>query len=58
MPAVLKFIAITTFTGVVCYLIYEFILRRIVFLRPLFGLKWKFNETRTSKILTKPISKI
>lgn len=39
----LQFIAITLFTFVVCFLIYEFILRRIPILRPLFGLKWKFN---------------
>ncbi len=46
----LQFIAITLFTFVVCYLIYEFILRRINILRPLFGLKWKFNtENRQVK---------
>ncbi len=39
-----KFIIITLFTFVTCYLIYEFILRRIPILRPLFGLKWKFNK--------------
>jgi len=40
----LKFIGIVAFTGLVCYLIYEIIIRRIGFLRPLFGLKWKFNK--------------
>lgn len=40
----LKFIAVVAFTGSFCYLIYEFIIRRIGFLRPLFGLKWKFNK--------------
>lgn len=41
---VLKFIAVVVFTGSFCYLIYEFIIRRVNFLRPLFGLKWKFNK--------------
>jgi glucans biosynthesis protein C len=35
----LKFIAIVMFTGSFCYLTYEFIIRRIGFFRPLFGLK-------------------
>lgn len=37
-----EFIAITLFTFVSCFLIYEFILKRIALLRPIFGLKWKF----------------
>ena len=41
MPILLKFICIVVFTGLVCYLIYEFIIRRVVFFAPLFGLKWK-----------------
>ena len=40
----LKFIGITVFTFIVCFLIYEFILRRINILRPLFGLKWNFKS--------------
>jgi len=44
IPIMLKFIGIVAFTGLVCYLIYEFIIRRVNFLRPLFGLKWKFNK--------------
>ncbi len=39
MPILFKFIGIVAFTALVCYLIYEFIIRRIGFLRPLFGLK-------------------
>ncbi len=50
MPTVLKFIAITTFTGIMCYLIYEFVLRRVVFLRPLFGLKWTSKKFERSKL--------
>lgn len=38
----LKFTGITLFTFVMCYLIYEYLLRRTPVLRPLFGLKWKF----------------
>ncbi len=41
---VMKFIVITVFTFGVCYIIYEFIIRRISFLRPLFGLKWRLNK--------------
>ena len=44
IPVMLKFISIFVFTGTLCYLIYEFIIRRIGLLRPLFGLKWKFNK--------------
>ena len=41
----LQFIVIVLFTGIVCFLIYEFIIRRIGILRPLFGLKWTFNKS-------------
>jgi glucan biosynthesis protein C len=44
IPIILKFISIIVFTGLACFLIYECIIRRIGFLRPLFGLKWKFNK--------------
>jgi len=39
IPILIKFISIVAFTGLVCYLIYEFIIRRVHFFRPLFGLK-------------------
>jgi len=56
IPPMLQFIAITLFTFVVCFLIYEFILRRITILRPLFGLKWKFNtEEKKVKVISKPV---
>ncbi len=45
----IKFIGITVFTFVVCYLIYKFLLKRISFLRPLFGLKWKLNIVERQK---------
>lgn len=50
IPVMLKFISIIVFTGTVCYLIYEFIIRRIGILRPLFGLKWTFNKSGETKI--------
>ena len=49
IPILLKFICIVVFTGLACYLIYEFIIRRIGFLKPLFGLKWKFNKVEKQK---------
>ena len=48
----LKFIAIVVFTGAGCFLIYEFALRRIGFLRPLFGLRWTYKITEKVKTLT------
>lgn len=50
IPVFLKFIAITAFTVIMSYLIYEFILRRIAFLRPLFGLKWTSKKFENSKL--------
>lgn len=50
MPVILKFISISLFTGAASFLIYEFIIKRIAFLRPLLGLKWIFNKSRESKI--------
>ncbi len=44
MPGMVKFLSMLAFTGLGCYVIYEFIIRRIGILRPLFGLKWKFNR--------------
>jgi hypothetical protein len=46
-PIFLKFLAIIGFTGLFCFVIFEFLIRRIPFLRPLFGLSWDF---KTSKI--------
>ena len=39
MDVVLKFILVVLFTGVGCFVFYEFVIRRVKFLRPLFGLK-------------------
>lgn len=46
----LKFFGITLFTFMVCFLIYEYILRRINILGPLFGLKFSFNNLNRSKL--------
>ncbi len=46
IPVFLKFIAITAFTGIICYLLYEFVLRRVPILRPFFGLKWTVNRSK------------
>ena len=52
----LKFIGITLFTFIVCFIIYEYIIKRINILRPLFGLKWKFNtEEKKVKVISKPV---
>ncbi len=46
----LEFVAINLFTFIVCFLIYEFILKRVAILRPLFGLKWKFKSVVQKKL--------
>lgn len=46
----LEFVAINLFTFIVCFLIYEFILKRVAILRPLFGLKWKFKTVVQKKL--------
>ena len=52
----LKFIGVVLFTFLFCFLIYEFILRRINMLRPLFGLKWKFSKKeKSAERLSKPV---
>lgn len=49
---VLSFVTITVITFAGCFIVYEFVLRRITVLRPLFGLKWKFSFSKknTDKI--------
>ncbi|WP_430427468.1 acyltransferase family protein [Maribacter litoralis] len=46
IPILLKFVGIVAFTVLACYLIYEFMIKRIGFLKPLFGLKWKSNNAK------------
>lgn len=46
IAGVLKFVLITLFTLVFCYVVYEFIITKIAFLRPLFGLNVVFKKTK------------
>jgi hypothetical protein len=39
IPAILRFILVVVFTGVGCFAFYDLIIRRVGFLRPLFGLR-------------------
>lgn len=48
----LKFILITVFTYIVCFILYEFVIRRIAFIRPLFGLKWNFKRNQAPLLIT------
>ena len=47
IPAMLKFVLVVVFTMSVCYLIYEFIIRRLGIMRPLFGLRLKPRNKET-----------
>ena len=47
----LQLLGIIVFTFGVCYLLYEFLIRRIWFLRPLFGLRAKQNNGAVKKVL-------
>ena len=48
----LKLILITGFTYIVCFILYEFVIRRIGFIRPLFGLKWNFKRNQAPLLIT------
>ena len=39
IPAIIKFILIIAFTGIGCFTFYDLLIKRVSFLRPLFGLK-------------------
>ena len=54
MPVLLKFAAIVAFTGLICYLLYEFVIRRVPLLRPLFGLKRIPAKTAPKSIKAAP----
>ena len=45
LPVLVKFVIIVALTGLACYLIYEFIIRRVGLLRPVFGLKSKITRS-------------
>jgi hypothetical protein len=46
LPALISFAIITVITFVGCFLLYEFLIRRIPLLRPFFGLAWSFKRDR------------
>jgi hypothetical protein len=52
IPTFMSFILVILFTGIVCLFIYEFVIRRVRFLRPLFGLK---IEPRLDKKMTRAL---
>ena len=52
IPAFVQFICITIFTFLGCLVLYEFMIRRVSFLRPLFGLDWKKTRTTESVVDT------
>lgn len=48
IPTALKFILLVLFTSLGCFALYEFVIRRVYFLRPLFGLK-RIKKTKVLK---------
>ena len=47
IPTTLKFILIVAFTGMGCFILYDLIIKRVHFLRSLFGLKKQVKEVHT-----------
>lgn len=50
IPVTLKFVLVVTLTAIGCSVMYEFVIRRINLLRPLFGLKTIEKETPVQEI--------
>ena len=48
IPTVLKFILIVAFTGIGCFTMYDLVIKRVRFLRPLFGLKKVSGNVHTA----------
>ncbi len=46
LPTLFAFALITIMTFVVCYAFYEFVIKRVPMLRPLFGLSWKIGSKK------------
>lgn len=46
IPAGFKLLMVIAFTGIGCFTFYELLIRRIGFLRPLFGLKIQYRKTK------------
>lgn len=49
LPVFVKFVFINIFTFLICFAIYELFIRRIGFIRPLFGLKWQAISGKRQK---------
>jgi len=54
IPVVLQFILTVSLSGLLCYLIYEFVIKRVNMLRPLFGLKSR--SVPSKKLIVRPES--
>lgn len=52
IPLMLKFILIIAFSSAGCFLLYEFVIRRVDFLGPFFGLKWTSRKVENRKVTT------
>lgn len=57
IPVLLKFVLIVCLTLLGCFFIYEFIIRRIGVLRPLFGLKWEGIKLKRISVKEKGLQK-
>ncbi|WP_234573285.1 acyltransferase family protein [Rhodohalobacter sp. 614A] len=57
IPVLLKFIFVIIFTGIGCFAMYDFVIRRINILRPLFGLKSMGKEKAGHKVKIVPCNK-
>jgi hypothetical protein len=44
IPAILQFVLINLFTFAACFVLYEFVIKRSIVLRPLFGLKIRVKQ--------------
>lgn len=60
LPALLAFLIITLITFMGCYVLYEFVIRRITFLRPLFGVNNKISmqKSNTKKVVVNKTSQL
>lgn len=56
IPVILQFLFVVAFTGLGCMLTYEFVIRKVNFLRPLFGLKPKSKAKPDENKVLKVIS--
>jgi hypothetical protein len=52
LQPIIKFGSIVIFTFLGCFVIYEFVVKKIIFLRPLFGLKLKNKTSKKVEIVS------